>query len=275
MRCISWFTTGYSHPGKSLWIVWNSLQNRLREHAHARGTSRAGRGAARRPAMPVELGERARDAPLPSSRAASSRSVCAPPSRLRHDPVDHAELEAVRRVGLERRGRLLRLPGVAPEDRGAALGRDHRVDRVLLHQHAVGDARSRWRRPSRPRRSRTATVGTSSRAITACERAIAPPWPCCSAATPGIGARRVDERDEREADGGRRAPSRASPCGSPPGTPCRSCASSAPSMSRPFWWPISAIVRPSNRRSRSRSRGRRARPRSPCSSTKSSRIRST
>ena len=30
-----------------------------------------------------------------------------------------------------------------------------------------------------------ATVGTSSRAIVACERAIAPPWPCCSAATPG------------------------------------------------------------------------------------------
>src|SRR6184192_4295446 len=30
-----------------------------------------------------------------------------------------------------------------------------------------------------------ATVGTPSRAMVACERAIAPPWPCCSAATPG------------------------------------------------------------------------------------------
>ena len=30
-----------------------------------------------------------------------------------------------------------------------------------------------------------ATVGTVSRAIKACDRAIAPPWPCCSAAMPG------------------------------------------------------------------------------------------
>jgi len=29
------------------------------------------------------------------------------------------------------------------------------------------------------------TFGIWSRSITACERAIAPPWPCCSAATPG------------------------------------------------------------------------------------------
>ena len=28
---------------------------------------------------------------------------------------------------------------------------------------------------------------------------MAPPWPCCSAETPGIGARRVDEREQREA----------------------------------------------------------------------------
>ena len=29
---------------------------------------------------------------------------------------------------------------VLPEDRRAALGRDHRVDGVLQHEHAVGDA---------------------------------------------------------------------------------------------------------------------------------------
>src|SRR4051794_22855763 len=41
--------------------------------------------------------------------------------RLGHDRIDHAELEAVRRVGLERRSRLLRLGCVTPQDRGAAL----------------------------------------------------------------------------------------------------------------------------------------------------------
>src|SRR4051794_26212994 len=54
--------------------------------------------------------------------------------RLGHDGVDHAELEAVDRVGPERRGGLLRLAGVAPENRRAALGRDDGVDRVLLHE---------------------------------------------------------------------------------------------------------------------------------------------
>ena len=33
---------------------------------------------------------------------------------------------------------LLRLGGVAPQDRGGAFGRDHAVDGVLQHQHAVG-----------------------------------------------------------------------------------------------------------------------------------------
>ena len=44
-------------------------------------------------------------------------------------------------VGLERRGRLLGLARVAPEDRRAALRRDDRVHRILLHQHPVGERR--------------------------------------------------------------------------------------------------------------------------------------
>ena len=32
------------------------------------------------------------------------------------------------------------LLGALPQDRGAALGRDHRIDRVLQHQHLVADA---------------------------------------------------------------------------------------------------------------------------------------
>src|SRR5437660_69119 len=39
---------------------------------------------------------------------------------LGHDPVDHAELQAVDRVRLEGRRRFLGLAGVAPEDRRAA-----------------------------------------------------------------------------------------------------------------------------------------------------------
>src|SRR5947207_3316853 len=61
--------------------------------------------------------------------------------RLRDDRVDHAELEAVGGIGLERGGRLPSLPRIAPEDRRATLGRDHGVDRVLLHQHAIGERR--------------------------------------------------------------------------------------------------------------------------------------
>src|SRR5256714_872264 len=39
--------------------------------------------------------------------------------------------------------------------------------------------------PEPPSPMMQATVGTRSRAISDCERAIAPPWPCCSAVTPG------------------------------------------------------------------------------------------
>src|SRR6266516_759941 len=63
---------------------------------------------------------------------------------LGDDPVDDAELEAVDGVRLERRSRLLRLAGVPPENGRATFGRDDGVDRVLLHQHAVGE-RSRNR----------------------------------------------------------------------------------------------------------------------------------
>ena len=41
---------------------------------------------------------------------------------LGHDAVDHAELEAVRSIGLEGGGRLLRLRRVTPQDCRAALG---------------------------------------------------------------------------------------------------------------------------------------------------------
>ena len=38
----------------------------------------------------------------------------------------------------QRLGRLRSKSGVAPEDRGTALGADHRVGGILLHEHPVG-----------------------------------------------------------------------------------------------------------------------------------------
>ena len=134
---------------------------------------------------PFELARAPRRATPSSSRAASFQSFWAPPARLRDDPVDHAELEAVRGIGLEGGGGLPRLAGVAPQDRGAALRRDHRVDRVLLHQHAVGerdrDRAARAALADHARHDRHLAAAPSAPAT----RAIAPPWPCCSAATPG------------------------------------------------------------------------------------------
>jgi len=101
-----------------------------------------------------------------------------------------------------------------------------------------------------------------------------PPWPCCSAATPGY-APGVSTSDTI-------------------GKPCRSARSIArialryPSgfgmpnwrfvrswMSRPFWWPTSTTVRPSSLAMPLTSAPSSDRPRSPCSSNQSSSIRST
>src|SRR5260370_1338858 len=63
-----------------------------------------------------------------------------PADGLGPDRVDDAEPQEVGRGDLHGLRGLGRLRGVAPEDRGAALGRDDRVDRVLEHQHAVAHA---------------------------------------------------------------------------------------------------------------------------------------
>ena len=58
--------------------------------------------------------------------------------RLGDDLVDHLELLEVGRRHLHRLGRVLGLGVVAPQDRGAAFRRDHRVDGILQHVDAVG-----------------------------------------------------------------------------------------------------------------------------------------
>ena len=65
-------------------------------------------------------------------------SRCAPPSGSVNDAVDDAEPEQILRGDLHVGRRVLRPRRIAPQDRGRAFRRDHRVDRVLEHQHAVG-----------------------------------------------------------------------------------------------------------------------------------------
>src|SRR5438067_1810177 len=60
--------------------------------------------------------------------------------RLRHDAVDDAQTQQLGGRGAHGLRRLRRLGGITPEDRRAALGRDHGVDGVLEHQHAVAHA---------------------------------------------------------------------------------------------------------------------------------------
>jgi hypothetical protein len=60
--------------------------------------------------------------------------------RLGDDGVDDAQAQQVGRGHLHHLGGLGGPAGVAPQDGRAALGRDHRVDRVLEHEHAVAHA---------------------------------------------------------------------------------------------------------------------------------------
>ena len=118
--------------------------------------------------------------------------------RLRNDLVDHAQLETVRGVRLEGGSSLPSLAGVAPEDGRASLRRDDRVDRVLLHQHSVGQRR----------RDRTAGAALADHArhdrdaqsrhqrLRARDRAALPVLLRDHAR---VGARDVDEAEDREA----------------------------------------------------------------------------
>ena len=134
-----------------------------------------------------------------ASRSASpvaSGSMCAPADRLLDDLVDDLEPQQVLGRELERLGGALALARVLPQDRGAALGRDHRVDRVLQHQDPVGDAeRERAARAAladdhgddgRRQRRHLEDVARHRLGLAALLGAEA-----------GVGARRVDERDDR------------------------------------------------------------------------------
>ena len=62
--------------------------------------------------------------------------------RLGNDPVDHFQPQQVLRGHLHRFGSVRSLFGSAPQDRSAAFGADHRIDRVFQHQHPFGAGQS-------------------------------------------------------------------------------------------------------------------------------------
>ena len=87
--------------------------------------------------LAVELGEELADRGADAGDGLGLVALGAA-ARLGDDAVDDAEGEQVLGGEAQGLGRLLHLLGVLPQDRGAALGRDHRVDRVLEHGDAVG-----------------------------------------------------------------------------------------------------------------------------------------
>src|SRR6185436_12395438 len=92
-----------SGRGISLWKVWNELC----EHAH-RAELRPARASENVPRDPIQLVERALHG-LAEELGGKLRIVVCTTGRLRHDAVDHPELEAVGGVGLEGGSSLRRL----------------------------------------------------------------------------------------------------------------------------------------------------------------------
>ena len=182
-------------------------------------------GAARRP-----VSRRDPRAPHGSNRregARPRRGRGARRLRLRHDPSITPSSRQCAASGLNAAAALRPRPASRQRIAAHPSGRDHRVDRVLLHEDAVGDRdrdraaraaladHARDGRHAEPRHDR----------LRAGDRAA---LPVLLREQRRICAGRVDQADTRDSRAGRRAPSRAWPCGTPPGTPCRSSASSAP-----------------------------------------------
>ena len=81
----------------------------------------------------------ARQRGVEQRRGAPSGSVCAPPIGSVTISSMMPSAQQVGRRDLQRLGRLDLAAGVAPQDRGAAFGRNHAVDGELVHQDAVAD----------------------------------------------------------------------------------------------------------------------------------------
>ena len=119
--------------------------------------------------------------------------------RLRNHPIDQAQ--RLQAVGRDAEGfrRVRRLVGAFPQDRRAAFGGNHRVDRILHHQRDVAD-----RNRQRAARSAFADDRHHDRHAQFRHRVkIAPDGfrlPAFFRADAGISPRRIDERHDRYAE---------------------------------------------------------------------------
>ena len=152
--------------------------------------------------------------------------------RLRDDLVDQPVAEQVLGRQLQGLGRGRRLVVAAPEDGGAAFGRDHRVDRVLEDQDPIGGGQARWRRPSRPRRRswRPAAPRATGRPRS---RGRSPPPGRAPRHRCRDGRRACRRRSAPAGGSARPAASAGPPCGSPRAAPCRNCGARGPRCRRP------------------------------------------
>ena len=164
--------------------------------------------------------------------AASRWSRWAPPSGSGMISSMIAEPEQVAAGHLQRLGGLGGVLARLPEDRGAALGADDRVIGVLEHRQAVADADAQ-RPPEPPSPMTTQTIGVSSWLIASRFSAMISGLAALLGGDARIGARRVDEGDDRQAELGRQPHLRPAPCGSPRGGRSRSCRRSARRGSSP------------------------------------------
>ena len=131
--------------------------------------------------------------------AASRWSRWAPPSGSADDLVDDAEAEQVAAGELEGRGGLGGVFAPFPEDRGAALGADDRVIGVLEHPQPVADADAQ-RAAGAPLADHHADDRGADLAhlhqVLGDDRRLA----ALLGRDARIGARGVDERDDRQAE---------------------------------------------------------------------------
>ena len=147
--------------------------------------------------------------------------------RLGNDFIEQVELRSRSAVMPIASAASSRRSGSSTRMRCAALRRDHRIDAVLHHQEAVADAdRERAAGAAladhaahdRHREARhVEQVARDRLALVALLGSDA-----------GIGAGRVDQRDDGQAEALRQSASAAAPCDSPRVSACRSCAARAP-----------------------------------------------
>ncbi len=166
--------------------------------------------------------------------------------RLGDHVVDHFELLQIGRRHLHRLGGLLGVGVGAPQDRGAAFRRDHRVDRVLQHVDAVG--RGDGERTARAALADHHADQRHAERQAGLDRARDGFGLAARLGVhAGIGAGRVDQGDAPAAGSGRRASSGAAPCDSPRAAAMPKLCLMRESVSSPFCWPSTTMLRPPSR----------------------------